>query len=74
MSDGSGGITWGDGPESSGEGDGASFAIDDHTLKMRDGAVYVNVTSDVEADNTLPITSGAVAAAIGNIETILKTI
>lgn len=55
-------------------GGGTSFDIDDHTLKMRDGVMYVNVTNDVEQDNTLPITSSAVAATVGSIETILKTI
>lgn len=60
--------------KSGGGGGGTSFDIDDHTLKMRDGVMYVNVTNDVEQDNTLPITSSAVAATVGNIETILKTI
>lgn len=54
-------------------GSGTEFQTDD-TLTMEDGTLRVNVTDVVEEDNTLPITSAAVAATVGNIEVILQTI
>lgn len=57
----------------SGGGDGTSFTIDE-TLKMVNGKLGVNTTDNVAQDNTLPITSAAVAATVGNIEVILQTI
>ena len=46
----------------------------DATLKLENGVLSVNTTGDVEQDNTLPITSAAVFATVGNIEALLKTI
>lgn len=46
----------------------------DPTLKLEDGVLSVNTTNDMEQDNTLPITSAGVYAAVGNIEALLKTI
>lgn len=44
------------------------------TLSLKDGVLSVNVASSVEGDNTLPISSAAVATTVGNIEILLKTI
>lgn len=46
----------------------------DETLIYKDGKLSVNTVSEVEADNTLPITSAAVNTTVGNIEVLLKTI
>ena len=46
----------------------------DDTLVFRDGVLRVNTTASVEADNTLPVTSAAVNATVGNIEALLTTI
>lgn len=56
-----------------GGGGGISFTLDD-TLKLVNGVLGVNTSNAPEQDNTLPITSAAVAATVGNIEAILKTI
>lgn len=48
--------------------------VTDETLSFRDGVLSVNTTDTVDTDNTLPITSSAVAVTVGNIEVILKTI
>lgn len=52
---------------------GVQFETDD-TLKLENGVLSVNTTNDMEQDNTLPMTSAGVYAAVGNIEAILKTI
>lgn len=52
---------------------GASFKTDE-TLSLKNGMLSVNRAFEVEQDNTLPITSAAVAATVGNIEVLLKTI
>lgn len=57
----------------SGGGGGYTFTLDD-TLRLQDGVLGVNTANAPEQDNTLPITSAAVAATVGNIEAILKTI
>ena len=57
-----------------GEGSGGTSFITDNTLNFINGVLSVNTASTVEEDNTLPITSAAVAASVGNIEIILKTI
>lgn len=54
-------------------GGGVSFTTD-NTLKLANGVLGVNTADTAEQDNTLPITSAAVAASVGNIEAILKTI
>lgn len=46
----------------------------DQTLIQRDGVLSVNTASSVEQDNTLPVTSAAVYAEVGNINAILATI
>ena len=46
----------------------------DETLILKDGVLSVNTTDTVAEDNTLPITSAAVAVTVGNIEVLLETI
>ena len=47
----------------------------DETLKFsKDGVLSVNTTTEVEKDNTLPITAAAVHTTVGNIEVLLGTI
>ncbi len=46
----------------------------DETLSLKDGVLSVNTTDTVANDNTLPITSAAVAVTVGNIEVLLNTI
>lgn len=46
----------------------------DETLILKDGVLSVNTTDTVAEDNTLPITSAAVAVTVGNIEVLLNTI
>lgn len=53
---------------------GTAFKTDGHTLKLEDGILSVNTADSVEQDNTLPITSAAVHATVGNIEILLGTI
>ncbi len=56
-------------------GDGGTFVLKtDETLSQDGGVLRVCTASEVEADNTLPVTSAAVAATVGNIEILLKTI
>lgn len=54
-------------------GGGVSFETDE-TLTLKDGILSVNTADKVESDNTLPISSAAVATQVGNIEILLKTI
>lgn len=54
--------------------DGGVSFVTDETLSLKDGVLSVNTADAPEEDNTLPITSAAVAASVGNIETILGTI
>lgn len=54
-------------------GGGFTFRTDE-TLTLRDGILSVNTINHMEQDNTLPITSAGVYAAVGNIEALLKTI
>ncbi len=47
----------------------------DNTLKLsEDGVLSVNTTTEVEKDNTLPITAAAVHTTVGNIEILLGRI
>lgn len=55
-------------------GSGAVKFETDSTLSLKDGVLSVNTTDQMESDNKLPITSAAVHAIVGNIETLLKTI
>lgn len=55
------------------ENAGTKFTTDE-TLTLKDGVLKVNTATSAEGDNTLPITSAAVAETVGNIEILLKTI
>lgn len=54
-------------------GGGMSFTVDE-TLSLKDGVLSVNTAKEPDPDNTLPITSAAVANTVGNIEILLGTI
>lgn len=53
--------------------EGMSFETD-KTLTLERGILSVNTADVVEADNTLPVTSAAVNATVGNINALLETI
>lgn len=53
--------------------DGVAFETD-ATLTLEDGILSVNTAKEVEQDNTLPVTSAAVFAEVGNINALLETI
>lgn len=55
------------------EAGGISFEVDE-TLTLENGILSVNTADDVEKDNTLPVTSAAVYAEVGNINALLETI
>ena len=50
------------------------YLATDNTLTIKDGVLGVNTADAVEKDNTLPVTSAAVQAVVGNISAILDTI
>ena len=52
---------------------GVNFETDE-TLSLEDGILRVNTADEATENNTLPITSAAVATQIGNIDILLKTI
>ena len=52
---------------------GYTFTTDE-TLIWKDGVLSVNRATEVEKDNTLPITAAAVHTTVGNIEILLGTI
>lgn len=53
---------------------GAAYKIG-HGLKLdEDNTLSVDTADVVEQDNTLPVTSSAVATTVGNIEVLLGTI
>ncbi len=54
-------------------GGGVSFTVDE-TLYLKNGVLGVNTAKEPDPDNTLPITSAAVANTVGNIEILLGTI
>ena len=56
-----------------GDGSGIYFETDE-TLTLEDGILSVNTADVVEEDNTLPVTSAAVYAEVGNINALLATI
>lgn len=60
----------------SGEGGtGQSFKVGDGLkLDLETNTLFVDTASEVEADNTKPITSAAVYTTVGNIEVLLSTI
>lgn len=53
---------------------GTDFTVDNQTLKLENGVMRVNTAPSVEENNTLPITSAAVYAEVGNINALLETI
>lgn len=53
---------------------GAAQFETDETLTMENGVLRVNTADEAQENNTLPITSAAVAIQIGNIEILLQTI
>ena len=55
--------------EEEGSGGGVSFKVDE-TLSLENGVLSVNTAQEPDPDNTLPITSAAVANTVGNIEVI----
>ena len=62
-----------DGRNGDGSGGGVDF-ITDETLTLENGILSVNRATDVEQDNTLPITSAAVYETVGNINALLASI
>lgn len=46
----------------------------DESIILQNGRMSVNTANEVDGDNTLPISSAAVATIVGNIEVLLKTI
>lgn len=65
---------WKDTGVSASGGGGATYEVDGETLVLKNGVLKVNTTDQVMEGNAQPITSNAVAATVGNIEVILKTI
>lgn len=53
--------------------DGSGYAIGDG-LKIVDGKLTVDTATEVEEDNTKPVTSGAVYVQLGNVEALLENI
>lgn len=58
----------------SGSSEGGVTFKPGESMKLVDGVLDVKTTDNAEADNTLPITSSAVYAILGNIEVLLKII
>lgn len=58
----------------SGGSGGTSFTTDESLTLSVDNVLGVNTTNLVESDNTLPISSAGVYAALGDIEVLLNTI
>lgn len=52
---------------------GTTF-VPDETLTLQNGILSVNTAKEPDPNNTLPITSAAVASTVGNIEILLNTI
>ena len=50
------------------------FTTDETLTLSKHNVLSVNTAKEPDPDNTLPITSAAVANTVGNIEIILKTI
>lgn len=53
---------------------GARDFTTDETLSFENGVLSVNTAKEPDPDNTLPITSAAVAVTVGNIAILLETI
>ena len=60
-------------PQKTLEEEGSAFTTDE-TLSFTNGKLSVNTAKEPDPDNTLPITSAAVATTVGNIEILLETI
>ena len=61
------------------EGTGSGTAVGDIKIgnglkRTPDGTIEIDTATEVEIDNSKPITSAAVATQLGNIEELLKTI
>lgn len=56
------------------KGDSGTIFTTNETLTLRNGILSVNTAKEPDPDNTLPITSAAVAQTVGNIEILLRTI
>lgn len=56
------------------EASGTAIIETDETLSLVNGVLSVNTANEAEDDNTLPITSAAVSASIGNINRLLSII
>lgn len=56
------------------KGDSGTTFVPDETLTLQNGVLSVNTAKGPDPDNTLPITSAAVAQTVGNIEILLQTI
>ena len=57
-----------------GDGQGGTSFDTDATLTLKNGTLSVNTVKEVEKDNSLPVTSGAVYTVVGNINVLLETI
>lgn len=53
---------------------GGTTFVPDETLTLQNGILSVNTAKEPDPNNTLPITSAAVASTVGNIEILLNTI
>lgn len=53
---------------------GVHFTTDETLIMSEDGVLSVNTATEVDPDNTRPITSAAVHTTVGNIEILLSTI
>lgn len=67
-------IGGGSGGGGGGGGGGVNFVPGNALELTPDGVLNVKTAPEPEPDNTLPITSAGVAATVGNIEILLKTI
>lgn len=61
------------GGEEKGESGGQTFEIG-NGLKLINNTLSVDTTTEVEEDNTQPVTSGAVYMQLGNVEALLANI
>lgn len=53
---------------------GTTFTTDETLTLSEENVLSVNTAHEPNPDNTLPITAAAVAATVGNIEILLRTI
>lgn len=57
-----------------GEGGGIYFETDETLILDENNVLRVNTATEVQEDNTLPVTSAAVYTTVGNINALLETI